>query len=77
MVTKADCIRMIESHIDGLISLEDLAAWAVEHEHEGSVDPVHAELIAEVLSALRETGDPHRFRWEEPDLDDLLQRLRV
>lgn len=75
MITRADCRRVIESHLDGFLSLDDLAAWAVDREHEGDFEPTHTALIAEVLSALRDAADPHRFRWEEANLDALLDRL--
>lgn len=75
MLTPADCRRAIESHLDGLLSLEDLAAWATDREREGDFDPAHAERVAEVLSLLRDAADPHRFRWEEVDLEALLDRL--
>ena len=75
MLTRAELRAAIEDHLEGHRSLDDLSAWAVEREHEGEFDPDDHELIAEVLSVLRDASDPHRFRWEEPDFDELLGRL--
>lgn len=75
MLTRADLRSAIEDHLDGHCSLEDLSAWAVECEHRGGFDPADHDLIAEVLSILRDASDPHRFRWEEPDLEELLARI--
>jgi len=75
MLSRADLRVAIEDHLEGHRSLEDLSAWAVECEHEGGFDPVDHDLIAEVLSVLRDASDPHRFRWEEPDFEALLRRL--
>lgn len=75
MLTRAELRAAIEEHLDGYRSLDDLSAWAVEREHEGGFDPADHELIAEVLSILRDASDPHRFRWEEPDFEALLGRL--
>jgi hypothetical protein len=75
MLTRTEVRAAIEDHLEGHRSLEDLSAWAVEREHEGGFDPADHDLIAEVLSVLRDASDPHRFRWEEPDLDGLLTRI--
>jgi len=77
MLTRAALRAAIEEHLDGYRSLDDLSAWAVDREHEGNFEPVDHDLIAEVLSILRDASDPHRFRWEEPDFEDLLVRLRA
>lgn len=54
--------------------MEHLAAWASECEHAGDLDPADADLLAEILSAVRDAADPHRFRREEPDDAALLAR---
>ncbi len=75
MLTREHLRRQIEQHIEGHVSLDDLAAWAVDRTHDGELDPKDEDLLAEILSTLSDAGDPHRFRWEEPDFDQLLDRL--
>jgi hypothetical protein len=65
----------IRKHLDGLLTLEDLAAWAEEAFREESFQSDGAESIQEVLAVIRDAVDPHRFRWEEPDFSELLERL--
>ncbi len=65
----------IQLHLDGRMTLEDLAAWAEEAFREEEFEPAHADLIEEVLSVIRDATDPHRFRWEEPNFEDMLQEL--
>ena len=75
MLTRADLCRRIQEHQDGLLTLEDLAAWAERVFREEAFDPAHADRIAAALSVLRDATDPHRFRWEEPDFDALIEGL--
>lgn len=75
VLTRAEVRAAIEEYLDGQRSLDDLSAWPVEREHEGRFGPQDHDLIAEVLSVLRDASDPHRFRWEEPDFEALLARL--
>lgn len=65
----------ILEHLEGHLTLEDLAAWAEEVFREEEFDPESADQLEEILSVLREATDPHRFRWEEPDFDEILQEL--
>ena len=74
-LSRADVRGQIQRHLDGVLTLEDLAAWAEEVFRQDSFEPEYGDQIAEVLSVLRDAVDPHRFRWEEPDFDDLMERL--
>jgi hypothetical protein len=75
MLTRSDLRNQIQRHVEGLLTLEDLAAWAEELFRQEAFEPAHAQAIAEVLSVLRDAVDPHRFRWEEPDFEELLRSL--
>ncbi len=75
MIEKETLREQIERHIEGLISLENLVSWAEQVYRDEEMDPAHREQLEEALSMLREATDPHRFRWEEPDLDRLLESL--
>ena len=75
MLTRDELIRRIQEHREGLVTLEDLAAWAERVFREEAFEPAHAERMADALSVLRDATDPHRFRWEEPDFDSLLENL--
>jgi hypothetical protein len=75
MVNRDLLKQRIVSHLDGHITLEDLAAWAEEVFRNEEFDPPHADEIAEVLASIRDAVDPHRFRWEEPDFEDILEKL--
>ena len=75
MLTREEVRREIQRHLDGLVTLEDLAAWAEEAFRSESFEPDRAEQIQEVLAVIRDAVDPHRFRWEEPDFESLLQDL--
>lgn len=55
--------------------IEDLAAWADNVYRDADFDPESAELIERTLSVIREAVDSHRFRWEEPDFDQLIANL--
>ena len=67
--------QQIQRHLDGTLTLEDLAAWAEEAFRAEEFVPDQAEQIQAVLSVIRDAVDPHRFRWEEPDFDELLELL--
>ncbi len=67
MLTRADLKAQIQRHLDGLLTLEDLAAWAEEVFRAAAFEPEAAEEIQEVLAVIRDAVDPHRFRWEEPE----------
>ena len=75
MVSVDDLKTQIELHADGMITLEDFAAWAERVFREEEFEDVHADLIAEVLVTIRDAVDPHRFRWEEPDFEVIWQQL--
>lgn len=75
MLTKSELIQRIREHRDGALTLEDLSAWAERAFRDETFEPAHADRIAEVLAQLRDATDPHRFRWEEPDFDALLDGL--
>ena len=74
-LSRALVLEQIQRHLDGTLTLEDLAAWAETAFREDSFETEYADQIAEVLSVLRDAVDPHRFRWEEPDFEELIQRL--
>ncbi|MBI4501847.1 MAG: hypothetical protein HY700_11870 [Gemmatimonadetes bacterium] len=76
MLTRQDVRQEIQRHLDGLLTLEDLAAWAEEAFRSESFEPDRAEVIQEALAVIRDAVDPHRFRWEEPDFEDLLSMLK-
>jgi len=75
MLTRQAVRGQIQRHLDGLVTLEDLAAWAEEAFRAESFEPEGADRIQEVLAVIRDAVDPHRFRWEEPDFGELLERL--
>ena len=75
MLTRQAVRRQIQLHLDGAITLEDLAAWAESVFRDHPFDPEGAEQIQEALSVIRDAVDPHRFRWEEPDFEALLELL--
>jgi len=75
MLTRADVRSQIRRHLDGLLTLEDLAAWAEEAFRTEAFEPRDADRIQEVLAVIRDAVDPHRFRWEEPDFEELLEML--
>ncbi len=57
------------------MTLEDLAAWAEEAFRSEAFEPDRMEDIQEVLAVIRDAVDPHRFRWEEPNFEQLLGAL--
>lgn len=75
MLTRDQVRQQIQRHLDGALTLEDLAAWAEEVFRTADIDSVDADQIEAVLSVIRDAVDPHRFRWEEPDFDELLELL--
>jgi hypothetical protein len=75
MLTREDLRKEIQRHLNGLLTLEDLAAWAEEAFRAESFEPENSDTIQEVLAVIRDAVDPHRFRWEEPDFGELLDRL--
>ena len=76
MLTRDGLRRRIELHIDGLITLETLSSWAEQVFREEEFETEFASQIGSVLSVLRDATDPHRFRWEEPDLESLSDSLQ-
>jgi hypothetical protein len=77
MLTRDALRDRIRRHLEGLTTLEDLAAWAEEAFREEAFEPDHADVIQEVLALIRDSVDPHRFRWEEPDFNGLLDQLNA
>jgi hypothetical protein len=75
MVTRQALRSRIEDFLEGLLTLEDLAAWAEQAFRDDEFEPDHADRIETILSILRDATDPHRFRWEEPDWDGMLEQL--
>jgi hypothetical protein len=75
MVTREDLREQIQAHLDGLVRLEDLSAWAEEVFRTEEFEEPHDDQISDVLAFLRDATDPHRFRWEEPDLEKLVEEL--
>lgn len=75
MVTRELLKTQIHAHLDGIMTLEDLAAWAEEVFRTEEFEKPYEDIISEVLAAIRDATDPHRFRWEEPDFEDILDEL--
>lgn len=75
MLTLADLKAQIELHADGMLSLEDLAAWAEDVFHHEDFEERHVDLLSETLATIRDAVDPHRFRWEEPDFEEVWEQL--
>ncbi len=76
MLTRQQVRTQIQRHLEGAVTLEDLAAWAEEAFRTEDIRPEDAEPIEAALSVIRDAVDPHRFRWEEPDFEHLLETLR-
>ena len=76
MLTRDDLKSQIELHVEGLLTLEDLAAWAEDVFREEDFEELFADQISELLSIVRDAVDPHRFRWEEPDFEQMLGDLQ-
>lgn len=75
MLTRDTVRTQIRRHLDGQLTLEDLAAWAEEAFRSEAFEADRADDIQEVLAVIRDAVDPHRFRWEEPDFEELLELL--
>ena len=75
MVTRESLKSQINAHLEGSLTLEDLAAWAEDVFRTEEFEPSYDDVISEVLAVIRDATDPHRFRWEEPDFDELLDEL--
>ena len=75
MVTREQLKEQILFHVEGLLTLEDFAAWAEEVFRTEEFEDGFADQISDVLAAVRDAVDPHRFRWEEPDFEELLEEL--
>ena len=70
-----DLKAQIELHIEGFLPLEDLAAWAEDVFRDEEFEEPFVEQMSDLLSTLRDAVDPHRFRWEEPDFEQMLEEL--
>jgi len=75
MVTRELLKSQIYAHLEGSLALEDLAAWAEDVFRTEEFEPNYDDVISDVLAIIRDATDPHRFRWEEPDFDEILQEL--
>ena len=75
MLTRDDLRSQIELHAGGILTLEDLAAWAEEVFRDEEFEKPFADEISDALAIIRDAIDPHRFRWEEPDFAQLLETL--
>jgi hypothetical protein len=75
MIDRDTLIEYLEQHIEGQLPLEDLAAWADDVYRDADFEPQSAELIERTLAIVRDCVDAHRFRWEEPDFDQLIAEL--
>ena len=75
MLTSEDLREQILLHLDGMMPLEDLAAWADEVFRDEEFEEEHVQQISDALATLRDAVDPHWFRWEEPDFDEMLKAL--
>jgi hypothetical protein len=75
MVTREILKEQILSHLDGTLTLEDLAAWAEDVFRTEDFEAPYEDVISDVLATIRDAIDPHRFRWEEPDFEDIIDDL--
>jgi len=75
MLTRRALQEQIERHLDGLLPLEDLSAWAEGALRDEEFEPAYQDQIVAELSVLRDATDPRRFQWEAPDPDGLLGEL--
>lgn len=75
MVTREQLKNQIYSHLDGTLTLEDLAAWAEDVFRTEEFEDDYEDMISEILATIRDAIDPHRFRWEEPDFEEILDEL--
>ena len=75
MVTREQLKNQIHSHLDGTLTIEDLAAWAEDVFRTEEFEADYEDMISEILATIRDAIDPHRFRWEEPDFEEILDEL--
>lgn len=75
MLTRDVLRNHIRRHLEGRLTLEDLAAWAEAVFRGETFEPAAEQQIEAALSVIRDAVDPHRFRWEEPDFEELLETL--
>ncbi len=75
MVTRADLRAQIELHLEGRLTLEDLAAWAEDVFRDEEFEEGFADQLSDALAMVRGAVDPHRFRWEDPDFAEMLGEL--
>lgn len=75
MVTRSDLKSQLELHLEGRLTLEDLAAWADDVFRDEEFEEEYADLLSDMLATIRDAVDPHRFRWEEPDFGEMLEEL--
>ena len=54
---------------------EDLAAWAEDAFRKEDFEKPFGDQISDLLAIIRDAVDPHRFRWEEPDFEQMLGDL--
>ncbi len=76
MLSRQDLTEQIELHVEGLLTLEDMAAWAEEVFRDEDFEDQYADQISDVLATIRDAVDPHRFRWEEPNFEEILEELQ-
>lgn len=75
MVTREQLKNQIHSHLEGTLTLEDLASWAEDVFRTEEFEADYEDMISEILATIRDAIDPHRFRWEEPDFEEILDEL--
>jgi len=75
MVTRETIRDQIVLHLDGMLTIEDLASWAEDVFRDEEFEEGYVEEISEALAIIRDAVDPHRFRWEEPDFEGMLESL--
>jgi len=75
MLTRQQLKERLQEHMEGKISLEDLSAWAEVVFRTEAFEPAYQEQIEKTLSILRDATDPHRFRWEQPDFELIVEQL--
>ena len=76
MLTREDLKEQIELHVEGLLTREDMAAWAEDVFRDEDFEDQYADQISDVLATIRDAVDPHRFRWEEPNFEEILEELQ-
>jgi hypothetical protein len=76
VITRAILREQIAVHLEGRLTIEDLASWAEDVFRDEDFETNYEDLISETLSVIRDAVDPHRFRWEEPDFEEMLENLQ-